>query len=188
MRSNWLRTVAGLLRRPSYVETSRRAVRTSVFIRHLDGGSSNAVESELVALGNPIFDVGQYGIRFVASPRHADLLLLTGPLTYNMLGAVRQAFEVMTAPRTIITVGDFADFARLHRHSDAVTEKVTRLYESSYATVDLPPEMIAAIAAHVPGDPPEPADIVEGLLSVVRSRRSARSRDTNDGAGPPGRV
>jgi Ni,Fe-hydrogenase III small subunit len=146
--------------------------KQSIFIRHLDAGSSNAFELELVALTNSIYDLAQYGIQFVASPRHADVLLVTGPVTGSMLAPLRQAFAVMPAPRAIVTVGDFAACDSRHAPPDEITAEIASLFSDSYATVELPEEMRKAIVAHVPGDPPEPADIIRALLSVrtIRSR------------------
>lgn len=136
-----------------------RGGKKSIFIRHLDGGSSNVPEMELVALTNPIYDLAQYGIEFVASPRHADVLLVTGPLTWNMLGPAQAAFDVMPEPKRIVTVGDCADFASLGGERGC-------LLTDSYATVGLPANMKEAIVAHVPGDPPSPTEILEVLLTL----------------------
>jgi Ni,Fe-hydrogenase III small subunit len=166
-----------LLGRHLHTETSPGARKGSIFVRHVDGGSSNVAESELTALNNAVYDLAQYGIRFVASPSHADLLLFTGPLTLNMLGPVRAAFAVMPEPRAVITVGDHADFDPRHPPDDPVSGNVARLLASSYATVDLPDEMRRAIVAQVPGDPPEPAAIVRALLDEI-TRRRGRTLDS----------
>jgi Ni,Fe-hydrogenase III small subunit len=160
-----------LLGRHLHTETPPGARKGSIFVRHVDGGSSNVVESELTALQNAVYDLAQYGIRFVASPSHADLLLFTGPLTLNMLGPVREAFAVMPEPKAIITVGDHADFGARHPPDDPISGNVARLLASSYATVDLPDEMRRAIVGHVPGDPPEPATIIRALLQEITRRR-----------------
>jgi Ni,Fe-hydrogenase III small subunit len=139
----------------------------------VDGGSSNAAELELALLTNPIYDLAQYGIRFVASPRHADVLLVTGPLVGNMLGPLQQAFAVMPEPRLIVTVGDFADLANPQAPFDDVAMAVARLFTHSYATIDLPDEIRRGVIAHVPGDPPEPSQLIEVLCSV-RSRPGDR--------------
>ncbi len=136
---------------------TRPAARKSIFLRHLDGGSSNAPEVELTALNNPIYDIEQYGIRFVASPRHADVLLITGPLTWNMLASAIAAFEAMPEPKRIVTVGDCADF---------LNGVAPCLFADSYAVVDLPSSMKECIVAHVPGDPPSPEAVLEVLLRL----------------------
>jgi membrane-bound hydrogenase subunit mbhJ len=157
-------------------ETSARALRTSLFLRHVDGGSSGLCECELTALTSPVYDLAQYGIRFVASPRHADALLLTGPLTRNMLAPTVRAFEVMCEPRAVVTVGDAADFARLDDAPRLAARRLTDLFEDSYATATLPESLRRAVLAHVPGDPPEPSTIVEALLDVARAVRRLRSQ------------
>jgi Ni,Fe-hydrogenase III small subunit len=158
-----------LLGRALYTETVGGWPKRSVFVRHLDGGSSNVVELELAALTNPVYDLAQYGIRFVASPRHADVLLLTGPLTRNMLEPARQAFAVMPEPKSIVTVGDFAALGSNARIGGRADDLVG-LFSGSYATVDLPEEMRRAIVASVPGDPPHPHRIIQALLAVAADR------------------
>lgn len=140
-----------------------RQRKKSIAIRHLDGGSSNVAELELAALTNPIYDLTQYGIHFVASPRHADLLLVTGPLTWNMLGPACKTFSVMPDPKWIVTIGDFADFAA----AGGIPQdpELAALFDDSYAITRLPDEMREAIIAHIPGDPPNPETIVSRLLS-----------------------
>jgi Ni,Fe-hydrogenase III small subunit len=172
----WLAIPRVLLGRHLYTEASPAATKGSIFVRQVDGGSSNIFESELTALANPVYDIAQYGITLVASPSHADLMLLTGPLTRNMLGPVREAFAVMPRPQAIITVGDFADFDRRHPPTDPINSQLAGLLDRSYATVGLPDEMRRAIVAHVPGDPPEPQAIIGVLLSEIARRRRDRSR------------
>lgn len=140
----------------------RRGHKVSLFIRHLDGGSSNIYEAELAMLTSPWYDLGQYGIRIVPSPRHADLLLMTFPLTRNMLGPALATFHAMPTPRRIVTIGAFAP-GRYDQDS------LAGLLSNSYAVVDLPQEMKAAVVAHIPGDPPHPTLIIETLLGVSLS-------------------
>jgi membrane-bound hydrogenase subunit mbhJ len=158
-----------LAARALHTERLPRARRRSIFIRHIDGGSSNVFEAELTALTNPMYDLGQYGIRFVAAPSHADVLLLTGPLTRSMLEPARAAFAVMPEPKAIVTVGDFADFRAGDPHGalgDPNVHRMVQLFAESYATTTLPDQMRRAIVAHVPGDPPEPREIIRTLLSI----------------------
>lgn len=108
---------------------------------------------------NPIYDLAQYGIHFVASPRHADILLITGPLTWSMVGSVKEAFAVMPQPKRIVTMGKFADFAHLGEEFDP-------FFTMSYATTTLPDDMLKAIVAHIPGDPPIPEVIIKTLLAL----------------------
>jgi len=144
-----------------YTQTRLTASNKSLFIRHVDGGSSNVFELELLTLTNPVYDLAQYGIYFVASPRHADVLLLTGPLTWGMLGPVQAAYSVMPLPRRIVTMGNFANFAGIESEIDPV-------FPSSYATTCLPNELQAAIVAHIPGDPPSPEVIISTLLALKK--------------------
>jgi Ni,Fe-hydrogenase III small subunit len=125
----------------------------SVFIRHLDCGSCNGCELELNALSNPIYDIEQFGIRFESSPRHADILVMTGPFTRNLEEAARLTFEAMPEPRWIMTIGDCAKDGGIFRHS--------------YAIIDRPMEIEEAIKAHVPGCPPTPADILKILAALT---------------------
>lgn len=124
----------------------------SVFIRHLDCGSCNGCELELNALANPVYDIAQYGIHFEASPRHADVLAMTGSFTRNLAEAARLTLEAMPIPR-IITIGDCTDNGGVFR--------------DSYALAKRPEEIENAIRAHVPGCPPTPEDIMKVLLELA---------------------
>lgn len=148
------RRMAGIfLRRHHYQPNSLSSHRRrSVGIRVVDCGSNNAVEQEILAMFNPYYDVERFGFHLVTSPRHADVLLVTGPLTRNMEGALLATFEAMPRPRRVVTVGD-----------DTSSEGV---YLGSYAVQPLPESILAARVAHVPGDPPTPGQILEVLLEV----------------------
>ncbi len=107
---------------------------------------------EITALANPFYDLERFGLHIVSSPRHADVLLLTGPITRSMAGATLAAFHAMPEPRRVVTVGDgLAD--------DTV-------FGNSYAIVPLPQELAAARVTHVPGDPPSPQQILDVMLSL----------------------
>lgn len=152
----------------------RRRLARSLFVRHIDGGSSNIVESELTAALGPRYNLTRYGIRFVSSPSHADVLLLTGPLTRNMLGPLRAAFSVMPEPRAIVTAGDWAWGSPAEDLGDQADRQLERAMAASYATAELPPEMRRAVLAHIPGDPPEPKEIIAALVRVARLRARLR--------------
>jgi Ni,Fe-hydrogenase III small subunit len=125
----------------------------SVFIRAVDAGSDGAAELAIAALMNPIYDFERFGFKIVASPRHADVLLLTGPCTRSMQEAVLAAFTAMPEPRRVVTVGDgFTD---------------GNAFTNAYAVVPLPPALAAATVAHVPGDPPHPQAILDALLALA---------------------
>jgi len=130
----------------------RHRERRSIFFRHLDGGSCNDCELEITALSSPIYDLERFGLHAVASPRHADLLLVTGPFTRSMEAAALAAFRAMPEPRRVVTVGDgFQEGG---------------LFADSYAVVPLPQELAEAWVAHVPGDPPSPRDLLDVLLTL----------------------
>lgn len=122
----------------------------SVFIRHLDCGSCNACELELAALENPLYDIERFGFRFEASPRHADVLILTGPFTRNLTEAALATLAAMPAPPKIITVGDCTCDGGI--------------FKNSYAVIEMPAEI--DITAHVAGCPPSPRQILEALARL----------------------
>jgi len=146
----------------------------SLFVRHIDGGSSNAAEAELHSLVGPVYNIAGHGIRFVSSPSHADVLLFTGPLTRNMLGPAQAAFAVMPEPKAIVTVGDWAA-QRPVDEEDASRRQVAMAFNNSYALVDLPDSMRSAVVAHVAGDPPEPQELIAGLRLAAQRKSRRRS-------------
>lgn len=124
----------------------------SLFLRHLDCGSCNGCELELTALTNPIYDLEQYGIKFVSSPRHADVLMMTGVFTRNLATAAQLTLEAMPTPM-VIRVGNCA-------------VKDGDIFKETYAVTDLPPEIRKAIIADIPGCPPTPLDILKALFKI----------------------
>src|SRR6266536_6149648 len=92
--------------------------RGSLAVRHVDAGSCNGCEHELTAAANPFYDLQQYGLGIVASPRHADVLLVTGAITTRMAGALRTAYEAMPEPRLVAALGDCALGCRMLGHRD----------------------------------------------------------------------
>ena len=130
----------------------------SLRIRHVDAGSTNAEEYEMTALGNAYYDIERFGISFVASPRHADILTVSGPVTRNMAHALKQAYDMMPAPRMVVAIGDGA--------------ATGGIWKDSYAVVG-PVSAVIPVDAIIAGDPPAPRDILEGLLSIVRAARRA---------------
>ena len=123
----------------------------SLFLRHLDCGSCNGCEMELNALSNPIYDIAQYGIRFESSPRHADLLVMTGPYTRNLDEAAQLTAAAMPKTR-IITIGDCTQNGGV--------------FQDSYAVIPKPEQIENAIEAHVSGCPPNPNEILNLLLTI----------------------
>jgi Ni,Fe-hydrogenase III small subunit len=129
-------------------------------IRQVDAGSCNGCELEIGALNNPYYNIEGLGIKFVASPRHADLLLVTGPVSRHMAEALRRTFEATPEPRLVVAVGDCGCTGGIYG-------------ASSYASCGAVSEVLP-VDATVPGCPPAPIDILRGILAVVRQRpRSA---------------
>ncbi len=122
----------------------------------MDAGSCNDCELEITALSNPVYDFGRFGFHIVASPRHADVLLITGPFTRSMEKAALKAFEAMPEPGYVITAGDGF--------------KENSIFKGSYAIVPLPEKINSAWIAHIPGDPPSPKDMLDSLLKITNSR------------------
>ncbi len=124
-------------------------------IRMVDAGSCNACELEISALGNPYYNIEGLGIKFVASPRHADLLLVTGPVSRNMATALRRTFEATPEPRLVVAVGDCGCDGGI--------------FGQSYASAG-PVSSVIDVDVAVPGCPPPPIDILRGILTAVRRR------------------
>src|SRR3990167_3326370 len=103
--------------------------RRSVHIREVDAGSCNACDLEINALNNPVYDIERFGIHFVASPRHADMLLVTGPVTRNMEMALRKTYEATPKPRLVVAVGGCARDGGIFKGSYAVVGGVERSEE-----------------------------------------------------------
>ncbi len=139
----------------------KRAVRKlyggrALRIRHVDAGSTNGEENELTALGNAFYDVERFGLSFVASPRHADILTVSGPVTRNMEHALKTAYEMTPEPRFVVAIGDGACTGGVWKDSYAVVGAV---------------ENCIPIDFKIPGDPPAPLDILKGLLSAIESAK-----------------
>ncbi|MHB1124240.1 MAG: NADH-quinone oxidoreductase subunit B family protein [Ramlibacter sp.] len=124
-------------------------------IRQVDAGSCNACELEIHALANPYYNLEGLGIRFVASPRHADMLLVTGPVTRNMEQALRRTYEAVPQPRLVVAVGDCAGCGGIFGENYATCGGVSR---------------ILPVDVTVPGCPPPPLEILRGILAAVRRR------------------
>lgn len=124
-------------------------------IRLVDAGSCNGCELEINALGNPYYNIEGLGIKFVASPRHADLLLVTGPLARNMLTALERTFAAIPAPKLVVALGDCACDGGIFGESYATAGKLANIMP-----VDLT----------IPGCPPAPLEILRGILQLVRRR------------------
>jgi len=125
-------------------------------IRHVDAGSCNGCELEIHALGNPYYNLEGLGIKFVASPRHADLLLVTGPVTRNMEQALRRTYEAMPAPKLVVAVGDCGCTGGIFGESYASLGRVANVLPVDVA---------------VPGCPPRPIALLQAILTAVTADR-----------------
>lgn len=121
-------------------------------IREVDAGSCNGCEIEITGLTGPVYDSERFGIHFVASPRHADMLLVTGPVTRNMEIPLRKTYEATPDPKLVVAVGDCAQSCGVFRGSYAVAGSV---------------DQIIPVDVFVPGCPPEPAAILRGILAAL---------------------
>ncbi len=137
---------------------ARGLLGRSLNIREVDAGSCNGCEVEIVGLAGPTFDMERFGMHFVASPRHADLLLVTGPVTRNMEVPLRKTYDATPDPKLVVAVGDCARTCGVFRGSYAVAGSVAD---------------IIPVDVFVDGCPPEPADILRGILAAVRGRQGA---------------
>jgi Ni,Fe-hydrogenase III small subunit len=140
---------------------ARRKLGRSLSIRHVDAGSCNGCELEIHALGNAFYDLERFGIRFVASPRHADVLLVTGPVTKNMREALERTYAVTPSPKWVVAAGDCAIDGGMFAGSYAVEGAVANVIP-----VDL----------HIRGCPPRPIQLLEGLLRLLDPDAKVRRR------------
>lgn len=127
--------------------------KSSLHIREVDTGSCGACESEIITTTNPIYDIQRFGIDFVASPRHADALLVTGPVSKNMELALRRTYEAMPKPNFVITLGDCALNGGVFKDSYYVLNGVKN---------------VIPVTFHIPGCPPKPADIICHMLEFFK--------------------
>ena len=135
---------------------AQRQLGRSLSIRLVDAGSCNACELELNALSNPFYDLERFGLRFVASPRHADVLLVTGPVTKNMREALLRTYDAMPAPKWVVAVGDCAVCGGT--------------FAGSYACVGSA-EAVVPVDLQIPGCPPPPVRLLQGLLALLDVNR-----------------
>ncbi len=140
-------------------DTGEKALpfKQSLAIREVDTGSCNACEMEMNALANPVYDIERFGVHIVASPRHADALVVTGPVTVNMERALKDVHKQTPDPKLVIALGDCAINCGVFKGSYAVTGPVDR-----HIPVDV----------RIPGCPPRPAEILK-VLEDVRNRSSS---------------
>ena len=131
---------------------ARRRLGRSLSIREVDAGSCNGCELEIHALSNAFYDLERFGLRFVASPRHADVLLVTGPVTKNMREALARTYNATPDPKWVIAVGDCALDGGIFSESYAVAGGVGG---------------VVPVDVHIRGCPPRPVDLLKGLLALL---------------------
>jgi Ni,Fe-hydrogenase III small subunit len=136
----------------------RTVLGRALCIRHVDAGSCNGCELEIHALNNPLYNLEGLGIRFVASPRHADLLLVTGPVSANMETALRLAYDATPDPKLVVAVGDCGCTGGIFGESGASRGRIAN---------------IIPVDVTVPGCPPSPVRILEGILTAIANFRGA---------------
>lgn len=130
----------------------KKLFQGSLAIREVDAGSTNAEEQELTALANAYYDCERFGIHFVASPRHADMLMVTGPVARNMAIALKKTYEATPDPKIVVAVGD-----------DAIDGGI---FKGSYAVLD-GVHTVIPVNFQIPGDPPSPRTILSSLLRIL---------------------
>ncbi len=124
----------------------------SLHIRYVDTGSCGACESEVIAANNPVYDLQRFGVNFVASPRHADALLVLGPVSRNMAVALKKTYDAMPEPKFVITAGDCAFDGGI--------------FKDSYY-IDRPAKDTLPVVLHIKGCPPKPSHIVNSLVKFL---------------------
>jgi len=134
--------------------SARRKLGRSLAIREVDAGSCNGCELEIHALNNAFYDLERFGLKFVASPRHADVLLVTGPVSKNMREGLLRTYNATPDPKWVVAVGDCAANGGIFAGSYAVEGGVKNV-----VPVDL----------HIPGCPPTPTALLKGLIALVES-------------------
>lgn len=130
--------------------------RRSLAIREVDAGSTNAEEQELTALSNAYYDLERFGIHFVASPRHADMLMVTGAVSRNMAEGLKRTYDATPDPKIVVAVGD-----------DAIDGGI---FNGSYAVLDGVKNVIP-VDYEIPGDPPTPKQIISALLIILQKKK-----------------
>ena len=138
---------------------ARQNLGHSLAIRQVDAGSCNGCELEIHALGNAYYDLERFGLRFVASPRHADVLLVTGPVTKNMREALERTYAATPDPKWVIAAGDCAANGGL--------------FAGSYACVG-PVSAVVPVDLHITGCPPTPTQLLQGLLALLATAANRR--------------
>lgn len=138
-----------------------KAFGRAVAIRHVDAGSCNGCELEIQALSNSFYNIEGLGIHFVASPRHADLLLVTGPVSHHMVAPLKRTYDAVPDPKLVIAIGDCGCTGGI--------------FGETYATAGAVNKIIPVNVA-IPGCPPNPIAILQGILTVISSKQKEWQR------------
>jgi Ni,Fe-hydrogenase III small subunit len=133
---------------------ARRRLGRSLALRHVDAGSCNGCELEIHALNNALYDLERLGLRFVASPRHADVLFVTGAVTHNMREALERTHAATPGPKWVVAVGDCALNGGLFAAGHACAGGV---------------DAVLAVDLHIPGCPPDPVAMLQGLAALLET-------------------
>ena len=133
-------------------EAIRRKFRRSLTIRQVDAGSCNGCELEIHAMNNAVYNCERFGIHFTASPRFADMLLVTGPVAVNMEIALKRTYNATPHPKIVVAVGDCGCDGGIFGESYASLGRISN---------------VIPVDAHIPGCPPRPADLLRGILEVI---------------------
>jgi Ni,Fe-hydrogenase III small subunit len=133
---------------------ARRRLGRSLSIREVDAGSCNGCELEIHALNNSFYDIERFGLRFVASPRHADVLMVTGPVTHNMREALLRTYDATPHPKWVVAVGDCGASCGVFKGSYAVAGSVAD---------------VIPVDVTIPGCPPEPTAMLKGLIALIEA-------------------
>ena len=141
-------------------EQIRSVLGRALCIRHVDAGSCNGCELEIHAVNNPLYNLEGLGIRFVASPRHADLLLVTGPVAANMETALLRVYEATPDPKLVVAIGDCGCTGGIFGENGPSRGRISN---------------VIPVDVTVPGCPPSPARILAGILTAIANSRGAKS-------------
>jgi membrane-bound hydrogenase subunit mbhJ len=137
---------------PLDVREGTRLFSGSLAVRHLDGGSCNGCEAEIQLLASPVYDLSRFGFSLTPSPRHADLLLVTGVVTEAMARVIRHTYDAMPDPKLVVAVGACAIDGGVFQSMPGVVGRL---------------EDVVPVAARIPGSPPSPNDLLAGLFAAV---------------------
>jgi len=150
---------------------AQRRLGRSLAIREVDAGSCNGCELEIHALNNPVYNIEGLGIRFVASPRHADLLLVTGPVSKHMELALRRTYEATPDPKLVVALGDCGCTGGI--------------FGANYASLG-PVSNVIPVDVAVPGCPPSPTRILQGILAALARTSDKKARSVSAHLNTPG--